>query len=265
MAVVAAARVGRAAASDASVSATGRTVLGGGIAAGVAAAGGAEHEPTQACGHHDDGGHDEQTIADECLAIDLRTADRRAGESENPQQAEACSSQSALGQAPVRGTIDPLPAGLRSETHGRFRPDVGRGFRVETPAIAGAGGLIVFQESVIFGGAAPGGSVVQSMLQHMGAKFVPVGAAIDQMQVPSLVDLIGRGDRVAGSQGEEEKASVFFDDPSGESEVPTVLAGQSLSEAQRVADVIQFKGDQPFPKGIFVQSHDTFEEGLNFR
>ena len=103
------------------------------------------------------------------------------------------------------------------------------------------------------------------MLQHMGAKFVPVGAAIDQMQVPSLVDLIGRGDRVAGPQGEEEKASVFFDDPSGESKVPTVFAGQSLSEAQRVADVIQFKGDQPFPKGIFVQSHDTFEEGLNFR
>ena len=103
------------------------------------------------------------------------------------------------------------------------------------------------------------------MLQHLGAKFVPVGAAIDQMQVPSLVDLIGWGDRVAGSQGEEEKASVFFDDPLGESELPTVLTGQSLSEAQRVADVIQFKGDQPFPKGIFVQSHDTFEEGLNFR
>ena len=85
------------------------------------------------------------------------------------------------------------------------------------------------------------------------------------MQVPSLVDLIGRGDRVAGPQGEVEEASVFFDDPSGESEVPTVLTGQSFCERQRVADVIQFKGDQPFPKRIFVQSHDTFEEGLNFR
>ena len=84
MAVVAAARIGRAAASDASVSATGRTPLGGGMAAGAAAAGGAEHEPTQSCSHHEDGGHDEQTIADECLAADFRTADRRAGESENP-------------------------------------------------------------------------------------------------------------------------------------------------------------------------------------
>ena len=52
--------------------------------AGAAAAGGAEYEPTQPCGHHEDGGHDEQTIADECLAVDLRTANRRAGESENP-------------------------------------------------------------------------------------------------------------------------------------------------------------------------------------
>jgi hypothetical protein len=102
------------------------------------------------------------------------------------------------------------------------------------------------------------------MLQHLGAKFVPVGAAIDQMQVPSLVNLIGWGDRVAGSQGEEEEASVFFDDPSGESEVPTVFAGQSLSEAQRVADVIQFKSDQPFPKGIFVQSHCNTFEGFWF-
>ena len=70
---------------------------------------------------------------------------------------------------------------------------------------------------------------------------------------------------MAGPQGEEEKASVFFDDPSGESEVPTVLTGQSFCERQRVADVIQFKGDQPIPKRIFVQSHNTFEEGLNFR
>ena len=54
------------------------------MAAGAAAAGGAEHEPTQSCSHHEDGGHDEQTIADECLAADFRTADRRAGESENP-------------------------------------------------------------------------------------------------------------------------------------------------------------------------------------
>ena len=102
------------------------------------------------------------------------------------------------------------------------------------------------------------------MLQHLGAKFVPVGAAIDQMQVPSLVDLIGRGDRVAGPQGEVEEATVFFDDPSGESEVPTVLAGQSFCERQRVADVIQFKSDQPFPKGIFVQSHCNTFEGVWF-
>ena len=85
MAVMSAARVGRAAASDASVSATGRTPLGIRTAAGAAAAGGAKYEPTQSGGHHEEGGHDEQAVADQFLAVDTGAADRRTGEPEDPQ------------------------------------------------------------------------------------------------------------------------------------------------------------------------------------
>ena len=77
--------------------------------------------------------------------------------------------------------------------------------------VAADGGAVELGEAIPFCLTACCGVVVQRPPQYPRAEVVPVGVAAQQMQMPHLIDLVGRCDRMVCHQGQEDELAVFLD------------------------------------------------------
>src|SRR5262245_14852487 len=76
------------------------------------------------------------------------------------------------------------------------------------------------------------------------------------MQVPGLIDLLGRRNDVAGCNGQEEEFFVFNDDALGIFKLPAVFAGQSASEGELRGGLVDLKGHHPVEQNLLRSVHD---------
>lgn len=72
--------------------------------------------------------------------------------------------------------------------------------------------------------------VVKGFTQSIPAKIFPVAAGIAEVEVPSLVHSIRRGNHMARYGGEIEKAPVFLKHSLRVSGIPSILFAQALGE-----------------------------------
>jgi RNA polymerase sigma-70 factor (ECF subfamily) len=75
--------------------------------------------------------------------------------------------------------------------------------------------------------------MVKRAPEHIAAEAIPVRLRIEQVQVPDLIDLVGRRHRMSGDHREEDEPSILRDGPGGESDRPAVFPGQPLMKRQR--------------------------------
>ena len=64
---------------------------------------------------------------------------------------------------------------------------------------------------------------MQRTAEDLAAEHLPVGACIDEMQVPDLIDHFRRCHRMARMHREQEEAFVFLDGASGELTRPAIF------------------------------------------
>src|SRR5262249_35182810 len=76
--------------------------------------------------------------------------------------------------------------------------------------------------------AATGRVVVQGAAKDPAAKVVPVALRVDEMQMPGLIDRIGRRNLATCRQREVAEFLVFRNYPDGIVRRPAVLAGQTM-------------------------------------
>jgi hypothetical protein len=78
--------------------------------------------------------------------------------------------------------------------------------------------------------------------QDLGAEFIPIGSGIDQVEMPSLIDLIRRRHRVTRAHRQKQKSPVFLNHSLGVITAPTILPHQSLREGQMCTGHIELEG-----------------------
>src|SRR4051812_15352832 len=108
--------------------------------------------------------------------------------------------------------VDQAPRGIR--------PEIGRCALAERPLIALQRFGIALEMMMALRRAARGGLVMQLAAEQLGTEAVPIVAAVGEMEVPGLVDRIGRRDLVTGGRGEEAEALIFAEDPRGMGRAP---------------------------------------------
>jgi len=91
-------------------------------------------------------------------------------------------------------------------------PDVaGRG-RPEEFFVAFERASIPILEFIFFGCAALGRVMVKWFPENIRAENFPIIFGVSEMEVPGLIDVLGRRDRVSSRNGEEGEPLVFGDD-----------------------------------------------------
>src|SRR6185436_13900854 len=95
--------------------------------------------------------------------------------------------------------VDPPGLGVLAEAPGRHRPEVVGRAVAESALVALQGLRILLEEARAVAG---GRAVMERPSQHLGAEMLPIIAAVGEMEMPGLVDGIGRRDFVAGGRGE---------------------------------------------------------------
>jgi hypothetical protein len=105
-------------------------------------------------------------------------------------------------------------------------------------AVAADSGAVLLVEAIPFRLAALGGVMVQRPPQHPRTEVVPVGVAAQQMQMPHLIHLVGRRDRMVCHQGQEHKLAVLLDGAQGKGPAPAVGAHQMGEKAELMALII---------------------------
>jgi hypothetical protein len=116
---------------------------------------------------------------------------------------------------------------------GGARPDIGGRRHAE-------GGFVARQRLGILGEMArllvrPAGGrlVMERTAKDVGAEAAPIVAGIGEVEVPRLVDRVGRGHDMAGGDRQEGEALVFPDDAAGVRLAPAVLAREPAHEGER--------------------------------
>src|SRR5262249_40052902 len=87
-----------------------------------------------------------------------------------------------------------------------------------------------------------GGHVMQRPAKHVATQPVPVATCVSEMQMPRLIDRVGRRDLMSRHHREEHESLVLLHDSPRESKRPTVLVCEPPGERQRIAGTIQLKG-----------------------
>ena len=80
---------------------------------------------------------------------------------------------------------------------------------------------------------------MQRPAQHPRAEVIPVGIAVEQMQVPDLVNLIRRCNRVVSHHRQEDKPLVLLNCPQSKTMAPAIAAHQVINKADLMIWVMQ--------------------------
>ncbi len=137
--------------------------------------------------------------------------------------------QGGFADQPELTQVDPLEIDVR-KTLLVIGPDIGWRFRSKIFFIAVVRGRIEMVELFGFRGSALCGIMVQLFAYRIAAEVHPVRFRKGQVQVPGLVNGIGRSDAFLADRTEENKFFVFFDDAEGIGFCPAILASQALGE-----------------------------------
>ena len=130
------------------------------------------------------------------------------------------------------------------------RPDFGGRSFAEEALVRLKGSGVPIAQFGLFGFSAAVGLVMKGAAKDFGAENIPIIAGVKDMQVPNLVDHIGRGDGVASCEGKEEEAAVFANGQTGEGGGPAIFAGGFAQE-----DTVVWGGGEPcvdHPFELFV-------------
>ncbi len=134
---------------------------------------------------------------------------------------------------PVPRRVDPAEMDVRPEAPPRLRPDVGRRGPVKKLRVAFKRPGIPVVELVPLAGSALRRPVMQRLAEHPAAELLPIRARVEQVQVPRLVHLVRRRDRMPRRHGEEGEALVFADDAARVRRRPAVVAREPCREGKR--------------------------------
>ena len=113
------------------------------------------------------------------------------------------------------------------------RPDVSRRRRAEEFFVAVQSAGVPVLELMFFGRAAFGRMMMKGFAQNFGAENFPIIFGLGEMQVPGLIDLLGRRDGMPGRNSEEGEALVFADDALGVGGRPVIFPGKPGRERKR--------------------------------
>jgi hypothetical protein len=105
---------------------------------------------------------------------------------------------------------------------------------------------------------------MERTLQHLATKFFPITARIENVQVPDLVDLIGRRARMAGRDRQECKPPVLLTSTTGVLQRPTILPYQASYETTCRATAIEIVVREAVEKIVLFSLHGH-SPGREFR
>lgn len=85
--------------------------------------------------------------------------------------------------------------------------------------------------------------MMEFLTQSLTAKVLPVVASIEQMEMPDVVDMFGRGHRMPCVEAENYEALVFEKDAARIGPCPTLFATEPSQKGQTCARLAYFKGE----------------------
>lgn len=209
--------------------------------------------------HHGGGHDDEESPREEIFVAGL---DDARGKDEGGGGPEGGVLGEAFGNDPMGAGIDALETVGGCETNICGRPDVLWRCLAKEAFVALLGAGIPIVEFRGFGVAALGRAVVEGFAENVAAQVIPVGAGVNEVKVPGLVDFIRGRDGMAGDGGEVDEAQVFVDDALGEGFGPVVFAGEPLGEGELSSRGVDLQGLKSQPEGIVFHSHGI---GISWR
>lgn len=149
-----------------------------------------------------------------------------------------------LGNGPVSLQIDAaIRGGVLESLVGR-RPDVGRRLALEQTPIAGQRALVPVDVLFEFVAPAARGLMVQRPAEQ-GAETTPVRASVRQVQVPGLIDFVGRRNGMPRFDRQEGEAAILVEHPPGEGLRPAVFSREPGGKRQRRPRLIEREVHDP--------------------
>jgi len=166
-------------------------------------------------------------------------------DSDGPQQHQH-KRQAHLGRPAAEPTPGPergangasLHLQITPEAHINRRPQVNR-WIAEIRAVAGNGGAVEQLEVLALLCTATGGLMVQRPAEHPGAEVIPVGIAVEQMQMPDLIDLIRGRDQMICHHGQEDELFILLHGPHSKTLIPAIATHQMIDKTDCIGGVAQ--------------------------
>lgn len=103
--------------------------------------------------------------------------------------------------------------------------------------------------------------MVELEAQDIGTEILPVGLAVQQMQVPDLVHLVGRHDRMVSNSRQEDKLLVFLHRTKTTLPAPAREAHQMPDKSHLLAGVIQRIGLNTAIDVVLTDEHGCHRGG----
>jgi hypothetical protein len=138
----------------------------------------------------------------------------------------------------VASTIDPLPLSRKKALFDRGPDIFGRLFPKQAFIAFESSGIPVLKPIRLYDPTLRG-AVVYGFPEDVSTKLLPVGVGVDEMEMPSLIDLFGRRYGMIRANGEKHESLVFLDHFFCESIGPSVFSGETMVETKyggRLAD-----------------------------
>ena len=151
---------------------------------------------------------------------------------------------------PILCGVNPLPGKIGPKALVGRQPDVGWGRFPERKLITFERALIKVVVLRVLRLSTLRRVVVQWPGQHLLVKARPIRVGVAQVQVPGLIDLLGRRADMPGRHRQENEPFVFNDYALGIRGTPRVLARQSFREAQTARPTVDVKRENVFVKAV---------------